>query len=253
VEGILFYTLNKNRTMKYVAEQDRKFTDMGGVKIHHSIYPVVYPVSNNGWCPVIKFDNKAILAGRQEVQSFVGGPVQIIRVMINGSASYYDSTGYRAVLNNNDILSVNIGSEVLESVLDNADESEDNELIEIWFESHNSDIKYQYHASPANKEAGSFYTLMAPEQTDEEDNEQKKWFRIGTFRQGGIYEIKDFPARHSIIVFVLNGAAMANGNRLAYRDTIIFCGEDIRLEFESNATIFFMEMEISEINKEAIK
>ena len=238
--------------MKYVAEQDRKFTDMGGVKIYHSLYPVVYPVSDNGWGPVIKFDNKHILAGGQEVQSFVGSPVKVIRMMINGTASYYDSTGYRTVLSNNDILSIAAGNEVLESVLDNAEETEDNELIEIWLQSDDTDKKYEFHSSPAKRETGRFYTLIAQEQTAKEDA-KKKWLRIGSFAKGSGYEIKNGQAGHSVILFVLNGSLIANGNRLAYRDTIIFCGEDINLEFESPADIFLMEMETVEINKEVIK
>lgn len=239
--------------MKYVAEQDRKFTDMGRVKIHHSIYPVVYPVCDNCWGPVIRFDNKQILAGGQEVQSFVGSPLQIIRMMINGTATYYDSAGYRTVLGNNDILSINTGNEVLQSVLDNADPTEDNELIEMWLQSDDPQQKYEFHSGPVKRETGHFYTLVAPGQTGNENDAQKIWLRIGQFAQGHSYEIKDLPSGHSAIFFVLNGLAIANGNRLAYRDAIIFCGEDIRLEFESAADIFLMETVTVETNKEAIK
>ncbi|MDP9079613.1 MAG: hypothetical protein M3O71_19465 [Bacteroidota bacterium] len=239
--------------MKYVAEQDRKFTDMGSVKVYHSIYPEVYPVSDNGWGRVIKFDNKHILAGGQEVQSFVGSPIQIIRMMINGAASYYDSTGYRTVLGDSDILLINTGNEVLQSVLDNAEQNEDNELIEIWLQSNDSDKKYEFHSGPAKRKTGRFYTLIAPEQTCKEYPEQKKWLRIGSFAMGSSYEIKNVPAGHSVILFVLNGSATANGNDLAYRDTIIFCNKDIQLDFEAAADIFFMQVETAEINKEVIK
>jgi redox-sensitive bicupin YhaK (pirin superfamily) len=243
----------KNKAMKYVAEQDRKFTDMGGVKIHHSIYPVVYPVSDNGWGPVIRFDNKHILAGGQEVQCFAGNPVQIVRMMVNGTASYYDSTGYRAVLNNNDILLINTGNEALQSVLNNAEETEDNELIEIWLQSGEPEKKYAFHSGPAKRETGRFYTLIALEQTNSENGGQKIGLRIGSFAGGGNHEIKDLPAGHSVILFILNGSVTANGSRLAYRDTVIFCEADVSLEFERAADIFLMEIKTAEINKEVIK
>lgn len=235
--------------MKYVAEQDRKFTDMGGVKIHHSIYPVVYPVGENGWSPVIKFDNKHILAGGQEVQSFVGSPVLVIRILISGTIAYYDSTGYRTVLTNNDILSVNTGNELLQSVLNNADEAEDSELIEIWLESGNFNRKYEFHSDLAKRGAGRFCTLTAPEQGER----QKIWLRVGSFAQGDSYEINDQPDGCSVLLFVVTGLVNANSNKLAYRDTAFFCGEAISLEFESAADIFLLVMGTVEINKEAIK
>jgi len=239
--------------MKYVAEQDRKFTDMGGVKIHHSIYPVVYPVSDNGWGPVIRFDNKHILAGGQEVQCFAGNPVQIVRMMVNGTASYYDSSGYRAVLNNNDILLINTGNEALQSVLNNAEETEDNELIEIWLQSEDPEKKYEFYSAPPKRETGRFYNLIALEQTSSENDGQKIGLRIGSFAGGGNHEIIKQPAGHSVILFVLNGSVTANGSRLAYRDTMIFCDSEINLEFERAADIFLMEVETAKINKGVIK
>jgi redox-sensitive bicupin YhaK (pirin superfamily) len=241
------------KVMKYLAEQDRKFTDMGGVKIHHSIYPVVYPVGENGWSPVIMFDNKHILAGGQEVQSFVGSPVLVIRILISGTIAYYDSTGYRTVLTNNDILSVNTGNEVLQSVLNNADEAEDSELIEIWLESGNVNRKYEFHSNLAKRETGRFYTLTAPEQTEMESEGQKVWLGAGSFAQGDNYEIKAQPGGCSVLLFVVTGLVNANTNRLAFRDTAIFCDEVISLEFESAADIFLMVMGTVEINKGAIK
>jgi len=233
--------------MKYVAEQHRKFTDMGGVKIHHSIYPVIYPVAGNCWNPIIKFDSKQILAGSQEAQSFVGSPVQIIRMIINGTIAYYDSTGYRTLLTTTDSLLVSPGNEVLQSVLDNSEEGEDAELIEIWLQSAAADKKHEFHSGPAKLETGLIHTVITPNQND------KTGLQVASFAPGDNYEMKGLSADHSVLLFVLNGLVTANGNRLGYRDTIIFCGEDIKLEFESAAHIFMMKMEMAEINKEVVK
>jgi redox-sensitive bicupin YhaK (pirin superfamily) len=220
-EALSFWTL-KHADMKYIAEQSRKFVDMGGIKISHAIYPVVYPPTASGWAPVIRFDNKVMLAGRQEVQSFTGSPMQIIRIVISGTTAYYDSTGYTAVLNEDDVLVVNPGNEALQSVVYNADEDQENELLEIWLTSNNG--------NPAH----SMQALSS----------QKGCLARTKFEAGTSFDIAGSKKENNIILSVLYGKVMANGNHLHYGDVAIFSLENpVHLEFERSTDVFQIEVE----------
>ncbi len=230
--------------MKYVAEQDRKFTDMGGVKIYHSIFPVRMKPEDNAWGPVIRFDNKVLLPGRQDVQHFIGSPVQVLRIAINGEADYFDSWGYRTVLGEQGILAIDTGNEILSSVTQNNDDQTDTELLEIWMLPGQEESSYQFHSGPVGREKGKFYTVVF---TDEKENangkNQKKWLRIGTFKAGANHTISAITAGHLLIFFVFNGEVTANGCQLDYRDTVIFSGEaSIFLEFNKDTNLFLMEI-----------
>ncbi len=226
--------------MKYVAEKNRKFTDMGGVKTYHSLYPVVYPPANTGWGQVIRFDNKMMSPGGQEVENYVGAPMQIIRMMLNGSADYFDSSGYRTVLNGHDTLLVNPGTELLQSVIHSSGENDEAEFLEIWLSSAVNDKMYEFHSAPSQPENGRFYTLMAPE-TDSVGN-RKSWLRIGTFEARTTFEIEATTPAKNIILFVLNGGLTANGQYLSYRDTAIFSTDNaIKMKFEKPTTLCMLE------------
>lgn len=208
--------------MRYIAEQNRKFTDMGGVKISHAIYPVVYPPVATGWGTVIRFDNKVMKAGRQEIQNFTGSPMQIIRIVISGSAAYYDSTGYSTVLNQDDVLVVNPGNGALQSVLYNSDDGLENELLEIWLKSNSNGLNHILH------------TL---------NSDNSGLGRI-KFKAGTSYDITGSKKTHSIILSILCGAVLANGQYLNYGDVAIFSLENpIHLEFERSADVFQIEVE----------
>ena len=234
--------------MKYVAEQDRKFTDMGGVKIYHSIFPVKFSPDDNAWGPVIRFDNKVLLPGRQEVQHYIGSPIQVLRIAINGSVDYFDSWGYRTVLGEQDTLSVISGKEILSAALQNNDDQADVELLEIWLLSGHKERSYRFHSGPASREKGKFYTVISDDEKDE-DEQQKKSLKIGTFNAGQNLMLNDIAEGQRIILFVFNGELSANGQQLHYRDTIIFSqGNSVALEFKKDTNLFLME-----IGKEAVK
>jgi redox-sensitive bicupin YhaK (pirin superfamily) len=229
--------------MKYIAENNRKFTDMGGVKIYHSIFPVRLSAEEKSWGPVIRFDNKVLLPGRQEVQHFIGTPVQVIRVAINGSADYFDSWGYRTVIGEQAALSVISGNEVLSAVLQNNDDQIDTEILEIWFLAGREDNNYQFHSGPINREKGKFYTLITTGDNEGSSTEQKKIFRIGTFSAGTKQQISGIAAGHRLVFFVFNGEVTANGQLLNYRDTALFAdGGNIDLEFKMDTNLFMMEI-----------
>jgi redox-sensitive bicupin YhaK (pirin superfamily) len=232
------------KPMKYVAEQDRKFTDMGGVKIYHSIFPVKFSPDDKAWGPVIRFDNKVLLPGRQEVQHFIGSPIQVLRIAINGSVDYFDSWGYRTVLGEQDTLSVISGKEILSAVLQNNDDQTDTELLEIWLLSNQDERSYQFHSGPASREKGKFYTVISNDDKDENDQpQQKKSLRIGTFNAGQNYTIHEIPDGQRLILFVFNGEVSANGQQLNYRDTIIFSKDSsISLDFKKDTNLFLMEI-----------
>jgi redox-sensitive bicupin YhaK (pirin superfamily) len=236
--------------MKYIAEQERKFTDMGGVQIYHSIYPVRYSQPDKAWGPVIRFDNKVLLAGRSDVQHIIGCPIQIIRIAINGSADYYDSWGYRTVLGEQDTLAVQSGREVLSAVLQNNDDQANTELLEIWLKSNNEEQGYEFHSGPASRDKGRFYTLVSTNDPEENNQQQqKKWLRIGSFNAGVSQNLTDIAVGHRVILFVFNGEVTANGQQLNYRDTAIFSVEgNIALEFRKDTNLFVMEIGKEEVS-----
>jgi len=219
--------------MKYITEQNRKFTDMGGIKISHAIYPVLYPPeAGTAWGPVIRFDNKIMLAGRQEVQNFTGSPMQVIRIVISGTIVYYDSTGYTTVLNEGDVLVVNLGREVLQSILHNADENLENELLEIWLTSNSTTPNYTTQILNSNNSGLG---------------------RI-KFKGGTSYDIAGGKKDNNMIISVLSGRVRAGDNSLNYGDVAIFSLENsIHLEFERSTDIFQLEVENQLINKHDVK
>jgi hypothetical protein len=210
--------------MRYFAEQNRKFIDMGGIKVYHGIFPVVYPTTPGIWGPILRFDNKTMLGGSQEVQNFIGTPLQILRFLISGTAHYYDSTGYAAVLHEGDMLIVNPGNQALQSIIANSDEENENELLEIWITSNSN--KKVHHLQSAGETA-----FNSP-------------FQRTTFAAGTSLDFEGGKSGTSIILSVLHGMVRANGNQLNYGDiAIVPSKEPLRLEFEKPTDLFQVEIQ----------
>nr|WP_067054045.1 hypothetical protein [Mucilaginibacter sp. L294] len=230
--------------MKYFAEQDRKFTDMGDIKSYHSVYPVVCPTADTEWGPVIRFDSKVLLPGKQEIQNFIGYPLQVIRVMISGNADYYDSYGFRATLSENDTMVVNTGHTSLQSVLHNTDDCADNEFLEIWLLSAHEHKNCVYYSGSLNEKTGHLYTILNNlGNGQEDDSEHGKRLQTGAFEAGTTYKVETITEGHTIILFVFNGEMTANGQVLGYRDAVIFKNEAyIYLAFTKLTKLFMIEL-----------
>jgi redox-sensitive bicupin YhaK (pirin superfamily) len=236
----------ERKTMKYVAEQDREFTDMDGVKIYRSICPPAnYPVETI-WGPIIRFDNKVLLPGRQDVEHFTDIPIQVIRIAINGITHYYDSWGYKTALGEQDILEVNSGKDTMSATLQNMDDQTETELLEIWLSSNNNERSCQFHSLPINRENGRFYNMIS---TNAENGEpqQKKWLHMGFFVKGTSHTLNKITQGNLIILFVFNGSLTANNQQLLYRDTAIFSHDaSIQLHFKKDTNLLMMEIELKE-------
>lgn len=228
--------------MKYLAEQCRKFVDMGSIKIHHSIYPVVYPPVKSVWGNIIRFDDKVMLPGKQEIQNFTASPMHVIRILINGSVEYYDSTGYGHTLNEQDTLLVSVGKNTLQSTLYNANETEESEILEIWIDADSESKGHCFNPVQKNQKEGRLYELMSLSQPQDHVSEQVvRKLKRGNFAAGTSLRLNRETSEDILVVFVLSGQLSANGYTLGFRDTGIFSMEnEALLQFEKNTDLIIL-------------
>jgi redox-sensitive bicupin YhaK (pirin superfamily) len=228
--------------MKYIAEQSRKFIDMGEVKTYHSIYPVVYPPNQSSWGNIIRFDDKVMLPGKQETQNFTLSSIHVIRVLINGSAEYYDSTGYGHTLNEQDTLLVNGGKNSLQSTLYNANETDECELLEIWIDADSETKEHRFSPATKNQKEGELYDLMSMSaQNDHINGYIVRKLKRGNFAEGTSLRLIRETKEDTLIVFVLSGKLSVNGYTLGFRDAGVFTSEnEVLLQFEKNTDLIIL-------------
>ncbi|WP_143020915.1 hypothetical protein [Mucilaginibacter gossypii] len=216
---------------------------MGDLKVFHSIYPTTYPNEAIKWGQIVRFDDKTIMPGRQEIQNFIGIPMLIIRLIINGSGAYYDSTGYRKILRERDTLVVGYDESTVQSIFYNYDETQEAELLEIWLMSKSNERIRLFDTLTETRDGNFNEASDAPSiGPDSILLQDGHWLRRSTFKrnsdhkiEGGIYD--------SIIVFVLSGTVIANSIRLGFRDGIMLSMNDtVDLYFEEDTDLLLIQL-----------
>ncbi|OOQ57832.1 pirin family protein [Mucilaginibacter pedocola] len=220
--------------MRFIREQDRKFVDMGNVKNHQMIFPVVYPVADDRWGPVVRFDNKSLVPGGQELQNFAGSPLLVIRIMISGTATYFDTAGNRVVMHSEDALMVNAGKGALQATLHNTDDTYEDDLLEIWLHMPERDSMFHFQVASFQREKGQLYLLTAPEKQDTE-------MRRGLFGPGSVYVLEPSAERRNVVIFLISGTLNINGRVLSYRDTVMLEADGpLTMKFDRMSEIFLI-------------
>ncbi|TWR24397.1 hypothetical protein FPZ43_18395 [Mucilaginibacter pallidiroseus] len=220
--------------MKFIREQERKFVDMGNVKNHQMIFPVVYPAEGGHWGPVVRFDNKTLVPGGQDIQNFAGSPLQVVRVMISGTATYFDTAGNRVVMHSGDALMVNAGKGALQATLHNTDEKQEDDLLEIWLNMPVPESMFHFQLASIQREEGWLYPLGFSEGLT-----IQLW--RGIFGSGSSYTLQPSSDIRYVVIFLLEGGLTINGRALAYRDTVVLKADaPLEMNFDITSEIFLM-------------
>jgi redox-sensitive bicupin YhaK (pirin superfamily) len=230
--------------MKQIAETDRKFIDMIDLKVHHSIFPVKFPPTDTEWGNIFRFDDKIILPGRQDIQNFTGSPILMVIILISGAAAYYDSTGYRKVLKENDTLLASYGNDGVQTIIFNFNENEENEFLEILLTTDSTERRRQFFPARVSEVDEAKLSFSIPSLNDDSiDLNTDSWLWRGRFVGDSDHVIDQTSLNDNLILFVLSGSMTVNSRPMTYRDGMsLSLKEKITIHFEKETDLLIIQL-----------
>lgn len=171
--------------------------------------------------------------------------MEIISIPLTGELRHEDSMGNVQKIKAGEVQIMSAGTGITHSEYNGSD-SEDVNFLQIWVLPENRDIEPRYDQKlfSLDERQGRFQNVVSPDQNDGGIwINQQSWFWLGNFTAGQTetYTIKSFG--NGAYIFVLEGAVIVAGERLAQRDGIgIEDAESVDIEVTEDCQLLIMDV-----------
>jgi redox-sensitive bicupin YhaK (pirin superfamily) len=171
--------------------------------------------------------------------------MEIVTIPLSGTLEHKDSMGNIGVIKPNEIQAMSAGAGLMHSEY-NHSKTEPINLLQIWVFPKERNIKPRYEQkvfSPSDKE-GKFKTVVAPEKSEDVMwINQDAYFSLGKFSEATTQEYNMKHTGNGAYVFVIEGGASLNGQKLGKRDAVgIWETEKFSLEIEAGSEILVIDV-----------
>lgn len=148
--------------------------------------------------------------------------MEIVTIPIEGELEHKDSEGHNGVITQGEVQVMSAGSGIYHSEFNHSKEKEVN-LMQIWVFPRERDIepRYDQKAFPEDGRKNKFQIVASPEK----DNgslwlNQYVYFNMGNFDSGTTTTYERKLKNNGLWIFVIEGEAEVNGEKLERRDSI---------------------------------
>ncbi|MFV5692975.1 pirin family protein [Flavobacterium sp. LT1R49] len=175
--------------------------------------------------------------------------MEIISIPLEGDLEHKDSMGNTTVIKNGDIQVISAGTGIFHSEF-NKNKDQLVKFLQIWVYPNKKNIAPRYDQITLNKQQrkNKFQQILSPSPDDDGVwIHQDAWFHLGTFDQNNSSEYKVKKAGNGVYVFIINGSASIEGQKLGLRDGFgIWDTQKFTITSNEDATeILLMEVPMS--------
>lgn len=171
--------------------------------------------------------------------------MEIVTIPIQGELEHKDSEGHHGVITQGEVQVMSGGSGLYHSEFNHSKEKEVN-LMQIWVLPRERDIEPRYDQKAFDEEGrkNKFQIVASPEK----DNgslwlNQYVYFNIGNFDAGTTTKYERKLKNNGLWIFVIEGEAEVNGEKLERRDSIGITDTDVaEFKFSKDSKILIIDV-----------
>ncbi|MDF2437968.1 MAG: Pirin domain protein [Bacteroidota bacterium] len=204
------------------SSNERGHADHGWLNAHHSFSFASYHDPSKVHFGLLRVLNDDIVAPGQGFGMHPHDNMEIVTIPLSGTLEHRDSMGNIGVIKPNEIQAMSAGSGLMHSEY-NHSKTEPINLLQIWVFPKERNIKPRYDQKvfSASDKEGKFKTVVAPERSDDVMwINQDAYFSLGKFSDASTQEYEIKHAGNGAYVFVIEGGATINGQKLGKRDAM---------------------------------
>ncbi|NOY58277.1 MAG: pirin family protein [Calditrichaeota bacterium] len=226
----------------------RGHVNHGWLDTHHTFSFANYHNPERMHFGVLRVLNDDIVAKGRGFATHPHDNMEILSIPLEGVLEHKDSMGNVAIIKEGDVQVMSAGSGITHSEY-NKNTDKDLNFLQIWIFPNKKNVEPRYdQISIKNMEKdNSFYQILSPNKDDQGVwIHQDAWFYLGKFKSGKteIYQIK--KEGNGIYVFILEGEAEIEGQKLEKRDGFgIWNVNQIGIKTTKNNRILLMEVPMS--------
>jgi quercetin 2,3-dioxygenase len=244
------FVFEKHTTMKAVLHKatTRGHANHGWLDTHHTFSFANYHNPERMSFGVLRVLNDDIITKGRGFGTHPHENMEILSIPLEGDLEHKDSMGNVTIIKEGDVQVMSAGSGITHSEY-NKNTDKDVKFLQIWIFPNKKNVTPRYdQISIKNIEReNSFYQILSPNKDDQGVwIHQDAWVHLGKFESGKTenYELK--KEGNGIYIFVLEGEAEIEGQKLEKRDGFgIWDVNKINIKSISNSRILLMEVPMS--------
>jgi redox-sensitive bicupin YhaK (pirin superfamily) len=201
---------------------ERGHADHGWLNAHHSFSFASYHDPSKVHFGLLRVLNDDIVSPGMGFGMHPHDNMEIVTIPLSGTLEHKDSMGNIGVIRPNEIQAMSAGSGLMHSEY-NHSKTEPINLLQIWVFPKERNIKPRYDQKIFSEEQkkGTFKTIVAPEKNDDVMwINQDAYFSIGKFDTATKEEYKIKHPGNGAYVFVIEGGASIDGQKMGKRDAM---------------------------------
>lgn len=242
---------NKNiKTMNTVIHkaETRGKADHGWLNSHHTFSFANYHNPERMNFGVLRVLNDDIVQAGMGFGTHPHDNMEIISIPLEGDLEHKDSMGNVAVIKEGDVQIMSAGTGVTHSEK-NKNKDKEVKFLQIWVFPKEKNVTPHYDQISIREIAkeNKFYQIVSPNKEDQGVwINQDAWFHLGNFQKGVSDEYKIKKEGNGVYVFILDGEASIDGEKLSKRDGMgIWNSKSITVKATENARVLLMEVPMS--------
>lgn len=224
---------------------ERGHANHGWLDAHHSFSFASYHDPSKVHFGLLRVLNDDIIAAGMGFGSHPHDNMEIVTIPLSGTLEHRDSMGNIGVIRPNEIQAMSAGSGLMHSEY-NHSKTEPINLLQIWVFPKERNIKPRYDQKIFSEtdKSGKFKTIVAPVKADDVMwINQDAYFSLGKFPAATKQEYKMQHAGNGSYVFVIEGSATINGQKLEKRDALgVWDTDKFELEISAGSEILIIDV-----------
>ncbi|VAW20904.1 Pirin [hydrothermal vent metagenome] len=223
----------------------RGYANHGWLDTHHTFSFANYYNPGRMHFGVLRVLNDDIVAKGRGFATHPHENMEILSIPLEGDLEHKDSMGNITVIKEGDIQVMSAGSGITHSEY-NKNTDKDVKFLQIWISPNKKDVTPRYDQISIKdfEKNNSFYQILSPDKDGQGVwIHQDAWVHLGKFESGGneAYQLK--KEGNGIYVFILDGEAEVEGQKLGRRDGLgIWEVNQIDIRPIKNSRILLMEV-----------
>jgi redox-sensitive bicupin YhaK (pirin superfamily) len=171
--------------------------------------------------------------------------MEIISIPLRGALQHNDDTGRNEIIKTGDVQIMSAGTGIFHSEF-NASKTDDVNFLQVWVfpKEKGIDPRYEQKSFDVKDRENQLQLVVSP---DKDSSalwiNQDSWFSLGDIEKGKELNYRMHKKENGIYVFILEGSAIVNDQKLENRDGLgVWDTNEIMLKAESDARVLLMEV-----------